>query len=41
MKRGLLIVSICTLLVIGLAVAGQALIGTLEPSYTPSSHPVD
>ncbi|HEX6796332.1 MAG TPA: hypothetical protein VF116_01315 [Ktedonobacterales bacterium] len=41
MVRALLIVSISTLLVLGVAIAGQALVVLLGVSYTPSGLPVD
>jgi hypothetical protein len=41
MKRALLIVSICTLLVIGVAVVGQALVVTQRVYYTPSGQPIN
>ena len=41
MQRALLILSIGTLLVLGAAVAGQALVVMLGVTYTPSGQPAD
>ncbi len=41
MKRSVLIVSICTLLVIGVAIAGQALVVTQGVFYTPAGLPAN
>ncbi|WIG60604.1 MAG: hypothetical protein OJF49_003352 [Ktedonobacterales bacterium] len=41
MKRALLVVSICTLLALGVAVVGRALVVTQGVTYTPSGQPAD